>query len=318
MVEDVWAPAVAEHPAIDRVVSFPKRTFRSIWRSPRVALQAARWLWALRARKYDLVIDAQGLARSGLMSWITGAPVRVVGDSCREFSWLGANRRVSSPRGSHVVDSMLQLAAAVGANPAADMRLAVPSADVEWWNGERKWRGIDGPLVVFATANGWAGKRWIPTRWQQLLQIIAPDLSRHGIHDVVWIGAPGEEDQVAWNQGCESLPTPLRSHNLSGLTSVGGTMAVVKSASLVVALDSAPAHLAIGLGVPVVALYGATDPNTDGPYQAQEWCAHGGRGFKLDRHDYRSATKGGEMMARISVEEVATLIRKRLLLGAES
>ena len=95
-------------------------------------------------------------------------------------------------------------------------------------------------------------------------------------------------------------------------------MAVIQNASLVIALDSAPTHLAVGFGVPFVALYGASQPSTDGPYQSQMWCAHGGRGEELGRHDHRDPQKGREMMARITTEEVVALVRKRIHGGGAS
>ncbi|MFZ4643499.1 MAG: glycosyltransferase family 9 protein [Phycisphaerales bacterium] len=318
VVEDRWSPAIQEHPAIDGVVKFPKREFRSCWRNPKTAIKTIQWFWRLRRGRYDLVIDAQGLARSGLMSLVTGAKVRVANRSGREFSWIAANRRVNRVAGSHVVDAMLQLVAEVGVIPIADMRLVTPSTELVWWRDETARRNIVGPFVVIAAGNGWEGKRWVAQRWSELLRAVADDFVKRGIQDVVWIGAPGEEAQVAELCNEASSIARLRSHNLAGLTTVGGTMAVIQNASLVIALDSAPAHLAVGFGVPLVALYGASQPSIDGPYQSQMWCAHGGRGEELGRHDHRDPQKGREMMERITTEEVVALVRKRLQGGAES
>ncbi len=312
VVEDRWSAAIQEHPAIDVVVKFPKREFRSCWRNPRIAIKTIRWFWRLRRGRYDLVIDAQGLARSGLMSWVTSAKVRIADRSGREFSWLAANRRVNRIAGSHVVDAMLQLVAEVGVIPIADMRLVTPAADLVWWRNEAERRNIVGPFVVIAAGNGWEGKRWASERWGELLRTVADDFVNQGIQDVVWIGAPGEEAQIAELCNDASSITQLRSHNLAGLTTVGGTMAVVQNASLVIALDSAPVHLAVGFAVPLVALYGATQPSSDGPYQAQMWCVHGGRGEELGKHDYRDSHKGRVMMGRITTEEVVALVRKRI------
>jgi ADP-heptose:LPS heptosyltransferase len=95
-------------------------------------------------------------------------------------------------------------------------------------------------------------------------------------------------------------------------------MAVIQNASLVIALDSAPVHVAVGFGVRFVVLYGTTQPSSDGPYKGEMWCVHGGRGKELGKHDYRDSRKGLEMMKRISTEEVVALVRKRLQDGAES
>lgn len=312
VVEDRWMDALKSHPALSEAIPFPKRKFRSFWRSPAIARQALRWLLALRSRRYDLVIDAQGLARSGLMSLITGAKVRVAHRNAREFSWVAANLRIQQSRPTHVVDAMLQLVEAVGVAPHAKMDLVLGQSDAAWWQKEQVGRGIVRPYLVVASANQWAGKRWIPSRWHELFATTTPDLMAHGIRDIVWVGGPSEVEQVAANRPPDESIAPLRSHDLSGATSVGGMMAIMRDAGLVIALDSAPAHLAVGFQVPLVALYGATSLASDGPYEQGEWCAHGGRDETLKRHDYRDVDRGSELMARITVEEVATLIRKRL------
>ncbi len=95
-------------------------------------------------------------------------------------------------------------------------------------------------------------------------------------------------------------------------------MAIVKDAALVVSLDSAPAHLAVGFNTPLVALYGATSVATDGPYKQAAWCARGGSGDPPARHDYRDGARGSALMARIGVDEVASLIRARLQVRAKA
>ena len=129
---------------------------------------------------------------------------------------------------------------------------------------------------------------------------------------------PGEDEQIAGLCNDLSSISQLRLHNLAGLTSVGGTMAVIQNASLVIALDSAPVHIAVGFGVRFVILYGATQPSSDGPYKGEMWCVRGGRSKELGKHDYRDSRKELEIMKRISTEEVVALVRKRLQDGAES
>lgn len=277
-----------------------------------VAREVVRWFLSLRRRQYDLVIDAQGLARSGLMSLATGAKVRVALRGAREFSWIAANLRVGSSRSGHVVDEMLGLVAAVGVNPLPKMDLVVGQSDADWWRQERVVRGISRPYIVVASANQWPGKRWIASRWHELIASISCDLTAGGIREIVWIGGPGETEQVAANRPHDESIAPLHSHDLSGQTSVGAMMAVIRDAHLVVALDSAPAHLAVGFQVPLVALYGATSLLSDGPYNQYAWCAHGGQDEELSRHDYRDDNRGSELMGRITVDEVAALIRARL------
>ncbi len=312
VVEDRWMGAVQGHPAVDRVIAFPKRDFRRWWRSIPVAVRTVQWFTKLRRGRYDLVIDAQGLARSGLMALVTGARTRVGHQGSREFAWLGANRRVPRRPDSHVVDAMLELVAAVGAPARADMRLDVSVAGKREWQAASERASIGPRMLVLATTNGWAGKRWPNARYAALLHAVSAQLLASGIRDVLLTGAPGEEPQTAPIAELLRQIGGFRIHDMAGQLSVAATVAAVHDAALLIGLDSAPIHMAAGLGTPFVGLYGATRPWIDGPYGGAEWCVHGGAGMQLDEHEHRDAVRGAAVMERISVEAVATLVQRRL------
>jgi len=312
VVEDRWMGAVQGHPAVDRIIEFPKREFRRWWRSVPVAVRALQWFTKLRRGRYDLVIDAQGLARSGLMALATGAATRVGHQGSREFAWLGANRRVPRHPDAHVVDAMLELVTAVGAPARADMRLEVSVAGQREWQTARERAAIRPRMLLLATTNGWEGKRWIDERWGALLHGTRAELLASGVHDVVLTGAPGEEPQTAPIADLLRQISGLRIHDMTGRLSVAATVAAVRDAALLIGLDSAPIHMAAGLGTPFVGLYGATRPWIDGPYGGAAWCVHGGAGLELDLHAHRDAGRGASVMERISVEAVAALVRRRL------
>jgi ADP-heptose:LPS heptosyltransferase len=138
----------------------------------------------------------------------------------------------------------------------------------------------------------------------------------NGIESVLHIGARGEEAQV---QSCvpESIGAPaqdprLTHHVVAGQMSVAATMALIADAALVLSLDSAAAHMAVGLSVPIVSLYGASRPNIDGPYGQLRWCLHGGAGESLAARQHRDAAIGRVMMDRIQVSALVDLVSKRL------
>ena len=312
VVEDRWVGAVQGHPAVDRIIGFPKGDFRSWWRSVPTAVQALQWMTKLRRGRYDLVIDAQGLARSGLMTLVTGARTRVGHRGSREFAWIGSNRLVGKRRESHVVDAMLDLVAAVGAPMRADMRLEVSAAGTREWQAAAERASLRPRMLLLATTNGWLGKRWVDERWTELLHRTRSELLASGIHDVVLTGAPGEEPQTAPIAESLRQVAGLRVHDFAGQLSVAATVAAVRAATLLIGLDSAPIHMAVGLGTPFVGLYGATRPWIDGPYGGAAWCVHGGAGMQLDAHEHRHAARGAAVMERISVDAVAGLVRRRL------
>src|SRR5207253_8404537 len=101
------------------------------WRSPRVACGLVRLIAGLRRRRFDLVIDLQGLFRSGWLAAATRAPVRVGPANAREGAWLFYTHRVStgSPE-QHAIERYLTIAQAIGCERSpVDFCFAVDDAD---------------------------------------------------------------------------------------------------------------------------------------------------------------------------------------------
>jgi lipopolysaccharide heptosyltransferase I len=314
MVQSGFEDAVRCHPAVDEVIPFARRRMARPWR-PADARRLAAFVRDLRHRRFDLVLDAQGLARSGLFTRLTGARERVGFADAREGAWLAYTRRVAPPpagASAHTVDRMLALAAAVGAEPVEDLQLVVPPEDAAWWAARRP---PDRGLVVLAPTARWRCKQWPAERFAGLgRRVLAA-----GWH-LVLVGAPGEEAAVAAARpsgvrpiGPEQLPAATEPSvvDLAGATSVGRMMAVLASAAAVVAGDSAALHMAAGLGVGSVALFGPTDPALVGP--------RGGRSTVLRRVEpseepirYRRLRDDDRHMRRIEEAEVWDAVQARL------
>lgn len=258
LVQDTFATAIAAHPALDRVVPFPRQRFAA-WPRPRVAAELRRWFRSLRDARYDLVIDGQGLGRSGLFTWATRAPVRVGYRNARELGWLGYTVRHSVPDRAHAVDRMLALLAPIGVEAVRDLSLYLDETDRAWWASERAERGLD-RYALLAPTTRWASKRWPIDRWATLLG----PLAERGHRAAVVIGAPGERDQV--KPLLATAGPEVAVADLVGEASVGQMMAIIAGADLVIANDSAPLHAAVGFDRPCVGLFGPTDPELVGPY----------------------------------------------------
>lgn len=299
VVQAGFEDAIREHPAVDEVLPFRRKA--SI-------IAQLKWLKALRGWRADLVVDAQGLGRSGLMALASGARTRVGWRAAREGAWLAYNRRVRTPADRHGVDRMLDLVAAVGVPPLERMRLRVPEAAAAWWQVERTDRrgpSPEQPYVVLAPTARWGCKEWPAERFG----VLARRLIEAG-YDVVLVGAPGEEERVA-----AARPRDGEVHDLCGRTTVGQSMAVVAGAAGVVAGDSAILHMAAGCGVPSVALFGPTEPSLVG--------ARGAPSTVIRHVDpavdgpirYRRLGHDDRFMQRIEIDEVAGAAMKMLEMG---
>lgn len=291
MVQRGFEDAVRHHPAVDAVVDFPRKDLgRQLLRGHTAETRA--FLRGLRQAGYDMVIDAQGLARSGVFMWATRAAVRIGYRQAQEGAWLAANRRVDAPRNLHTVDRMLRLAQAAGGNVSQpDMRLyadpdALSQVVIEY--PER--------YAVLAPTSRWASKRWPDERFAEVAQRL---LTERLVERVVLVGAPGEREQCP---ACLALAADHpRVTDRVGSTSVAVLMAIIARSSLVVANDSAAVHMAVGFDRPTVALYGPTDVALVGPYRRNaDVIQHREPGDRIDHKDDANAV----MMGRIGVEEV--------------
>jgi heptosyltransferase-1 len=316
LVRDAFAEAVEAHPDLDEVIEFPRTRFGRASRSARGFGELWRWLGELRRRRFDLVIDAQGLLRSGIFARVTGARRRIGHADAREGAWMLYTDRVPAQRGQHTVDRMLSLVEAAGAPLVRDMRLYAPESARVWWAEEMEARGVEpGGYAVLAPTAAWASKRWPIERWADLL---AP-LQKRGFERAVVIGAPGERDQVSALVDHESATARAAGRivageavggpgadliDMVGRASVGQTMAIIEHAGLVIANDSAPLHMAVGFDRPLIALFGPTDPGLVGPYERNDAVIRPRLTVEEARIGYRERGLGDRIMKKIEIGEV--------------
>lgn len=312
VVQDSFTPAVAAHPAVSNVISFPRRRFSDCWKRPQSLRHVLQWLAAIRRTGYDLVYDLQGLGRSGLITRATGARRRVGDRDARELAWLGYNVRhrpaLAADQPLHTVDRMLALLEMDGVPLVHDMRLYADNHSIAWWETMCESKGLSaGNYAVLAPTSRWRSKRWPIERWAEL---VSPLLLR-GFDHVVLIGGPNELSQVS-----PIVPTgdtansPLLS--LVDQTTLGQTMAIIANAGLVVANDSAPLHMAVGFHRPCVGLFGPTDPAVVGPYRQPHASLRAFQPRPGERIDYKDAKLADRLMRVISTAAVVQQIDRVL------
>lgn len=260
LIEEEAADIVRGHPAVSRlVVSGRRRWFRQLGH-PRQARQAVREMAAfgraLRAARYDAVLDLQGLCKSALYTLATGAPIRVGFAEAREgASRILTHRVIAPPQPVHAVERYLAMAEAVGATETVrEFSIAVAAEDMASVAG--RLEGLPWPRVVLHPLARWPTKLWEPARWREL----AERLLREGT-GVIFVGGRGDTEAVeALRAGLAPAPA-----NLAGQLSLKQLAALLAQVSLTICVDSGPMHMAAALGTPVLALFGSTDPRRTGP-----------------------------------------------------
>jgi lipopolysaccharide heptosyltransferase I len=254
LVTPACAGLLERHPQLDEVIRFERREFGRGWKSPTVAADFYRFTRSLRRRNFDLVIDLQGLFRSGWLAWSTRAPVRVGQAAAREGAWLFYTHRV--PTGSpeqHAIERYLTIAQALGCERGpVEFHFAVD--DIDRRHVEAL---VPGRYAVLMPGTNWPTKMWPVERFAAL---VAPLRERLGLESVV-AGGPDTMGLAANIPGATSL---------AGRTDLRQLVALLERAELVVANDSGPMHIAAALGRPLVTPYGPTNPVRTGPYRRQD------------------------------------------------
>jgi len=264
LVNRGYEPLIEAHPAIDRVISFDRKglsKFGLSWSATKAGLSLAK---ALRQARYDIVYDMQGLARSGLLTFLTRAKRRVGFADAREMGWLGYNvkHRVSLDI-RHTVDRMLGLLEADGVEPIHDLTLYLSEENQAWLKQWQQAQQLTQGYVLVAPTARWESKCWPIDRYVELTCRVCearPDWS------VVVMVSPSE--QLIGEQFTQAVTQKLPSLNVvMPQTHVGQMMAVVGGCELMLCNDSGPLHLGVGLGRRTVSFFGPTDPAEVGPYR---------------------------------------------------
>ena len=251
LVKKEWAPILRRHPMLDDIIEVEFS-----------AAQLLRLIAPLRARRFDVVVDLQGLLRTGVLSWFTGAPRRVGFSDAREGSPCFYTERIGGPmREMHAVDRYLRLASALGAKER-QAEFVLPDLPEEEGRSQALFTqvGLDGASSVIGIA---PSARWVSKRWAaESFAAVADRLQHEGLHRVVFIGATQEKGDIA------RVKQDMRTEaaDLTGLTTVGDLPAVMRRLRLLISNDSGPMHVAAAVGTPVVAVFGPTSPACTGPY----------------------------------------------------
>jgi len=211
-----------------------------------------------------VALDLQGLVKSGVVTAATGAPLRIgfaAGYRRERLNGLFTNRHVTPPSSArHVVDQYLALLQPLGVAPRhVVFRLPMHETAERRVDELFTEAGLKphGRLVVLNPGAGKAAKRWPVERFADLAARLVREVNARVL--VLW--GPGEQtaaSAIATAPGAVlAPPTDLRT-----------LAAVMRRASLVVAADTGPLHVAAAVGVPCVGLYGPTSAERNGPYGA--------------------------------------------------
>jgi heptosyltransferase-1 len=219
-----------------------------------------RELWKsiqnLRKRRFDAVLDFQGLLRSGLMTYAVDSPLKVGSPDGREASWLACDQIVSLPDGgrdTHAIERLLQFLPAIGLEASLRSPVVIHGDSVDTIDDRLSDAA---PIVMVPNSRG------VHKEWPGFPELTTALLEARSDVTVAW------DSHIAWDD-------PPTNHsdrfiNLTTHTSLLHMVDLLRRARLVIANDSGPLHIAAALGKPTLGLFGPTSAERFGPFPLSE------------------------------------------------
>lgn len=249
-------PLSLQRPLADWVHTVDLKGWRKSLFQLKTIEQIARVWNDVRSVRYQVAVDLQGAIRSAVLARSSGAPVVFGAAQPREApASLWYTQRVIV-RGAHIIEQNLSLAESVVGSKLPVSRVQLPRDSSIEERVDRRLHELG--IRDFAILNpgaGWGAKQWPAERYSR----VARQLAAWGLKSIVNYG-PGEEGLAREVE--TASPGAARAFPCT----ISEFIAVTRQAKLFIGGDTGPLHLAAALGIPVVAIFGPTDPARNGPY----------------------------------------------------
>jgi heptosyltransferase-1 len=309
VVEDRWAellcvrestrsgPRTPASPLVDFVHTLDTKAWRKSLLSRETQQQISKVRHEVRDCKYEIAVDFQGAMKSAVIARLSGARMIFGMANPREApARIFYNRRVATT-GTHMVEQYLSLAEAVAGQPLVTSTIEFPRDDSAENAITKKLSEVGERFILINPGAGWGAKQWPAERYGE----VAKELAKTGLAPLINFG-PGEKElALAVHSASNGEACPIS-------CTIAELIALTRRAKLFIGGDTGPMHLAAALGVPVIAIFGPTDPARNGPY--------GTRSTVLRNPDSRTSLSHTDQpdpgLLQITTDEVVTAA-KRLL-----
>ena len=310
LIEERWAellctlatprsgPRSAQRPLVDRVHTVNTRQWRTAPFSVATWERVAASLSDLRAARYEIVLDLQGAVRSSLLARWSGAPVIYGAAQPRENLASMFYTRQLVTRGRHVVEQNLSLAEAVAHQALKISNVDLPRDNTSEQECDRRLKAQGAQdFALLNPGAGWGAKQWPAERYGQ----VARRLGENGLRSLINFG-PGEENLARAVEAASGGTAETFSGSLTQL------IAFTRRARLFIGGDTGPMHLAAALGVPVVGIFGPTDPARNGPFGTRSIALRSAASYT----SYSHVSQPDDGLLEISAEQVIAAARQLL------
>ncbi len=254
-IETGNAPLLEGDPDLAGIFRFDRRR----WGTPRD--WAIHWnsVRRMREKHFDLVIDLQALARSGVVGWLANGNCFAGLHDAREVAHGYYDLSVPRPSPqTHAVDWYLAILKALGVPVHFNFEWMPKRAEIAR-DVEALWSFHGRPAIALLPGARWENKRWPARHFQEL---VAQLRARHPELCFAILG--GKSDSSLAEIISSAAPEAIM--DLTGRTSLSQMVEVLRQCRVVVTNDTGPMHVAAALRKPVVGIFGPTNPARTGPY----------------------------------------------------
>ena len=288
-------PRSSQRPLVDRVHLVNTKAWRRALFSFRTWQQIAGVLRELRAIGYDAAVDFQGAVRTALLARRSASVVYGDTDPRENIARVWYTRPIATV-GEHVVQQAISLAQSMTDRPVRPTKVAFP-VDPSAENRVTTMIGGARDFVILNPGAGWGAKQWPAQRYG----LVASELAIDGLRALINYG-PGEEELAAAVESASAGAARKISCSISEL------IALTRRARLFIGGDTGPMHLAAALQIPVVAIFGPTNPARNGPFGTSSIVLRSASSLTSHAR-HREPEKG---LLEISAEEVIAAARRLL------
>ena len=269
VIEERWAellcalptprsgPRSPQRPLVDTIHAVNLKRWRSSLLCNQTWERIGAGLSDLRGMRYDAAIDLQGAARSAILAQWSGAPVIYGAAQSREnLASMWYTRKVVTHR-PHVIEQYSEVAQAMIGHGCPIPDAIFPCDPIAEENVQKRLRELGAnDFVILNPGAGWGAKQWPAERYGEVAQALLAT----GLRPIVNFG-PREEALAKTAEAASGGTACAMSF------SVGELVALTRRARLFIGGDTGPMHLAAALKIPVVAIFGPTDPTRNGPFR---------------------------------------------------
>jgi heptosyltransferase-1 len=304
LVKPDFTAILEDNPDLDEIILFDRKLLGKVLYSPKAFAALISLIGRLRRSRFDAVFDFQGLFRTASLALLSGCPRRIGMAKPRERVHLFYTDKVAPPTGSiHVVDHYLEMVKCAGVTDV-EVRFTLPVGP----EAEKKVADLLNShnvnrenYAVLVPSSAHPDKCWPREKFAALADMIA---ERFGM-SIVTTGTISEKPI------CDEVRKMAKTAvvNLAGQTNIRELAAVLRSAKLVICNDTGPGHIAAALGIPMVMLFGRTNPARVAPYRRANCFVAvdpEGRGSIIDSPDPKHHIKN------VTVEQVYQKITEQL------